>query len=46
MLHAASLAFDHPAENRRVHVDSPRTEEFLALADVIGSRGSFDGGVK
>jgi 23S rRNA pseudouridine1911/1915/1917 synthase len=46
MLHAASLGFDHPVETRRIHVDSARTEEFLALADVIGSRGSFDGGVK
>jgi 23S rRNA pseudouridine1911/1915/1917 synthase len=40
MLHAASLAFDHPVEKRRVSIDSPRTAEFLALADVIGSGGS------
>jgi 23S rRNA pseudouridine1911/1915/1917 synthase len=39
MLHAASLAFDHPAEKRRLHLESGRTEEFLSLADVIGSRG-------
>jgi len=40
MLHAASLAFDHPAEMRRVSIESGRTAEFLALVDVIGSGGS------
>ena len=37
LLHAASLAFDHPAEGRRVPIESGRTAEFLALVDVIGS---------
>ena len=37
LLHAASLAFDHPAEMRRVSIESGRTAEFLALVDVIGS---------
>jgi 23S rRNA pseudouridine1911/1915/1917 synthase len=46
MLHAASLAFDHPVENRRVSIESPRTAEFLALVDVIVSGASSHGGVK
>ncbi len=46
MLHAASLAFDHPVEERRVSIESRRTQEFLALVDVIVSRGNSDGGVK
>jgi 23S rRNA pseudouridine1911/1915/1917 synthase len=37
MLHAAKLAFDHPISARPVSLESARTEEFLALADVIGS---------
>ncbi len=41
LLHAATLAFDHPWEKRRISFESGRTEEFLALADVIGSRGSL-----
>jgi len=41
MLHAASLAFDHPAEMRRISIQSGRTAEFLALVDVIVSGGSF-----
>ncbi|HEY7818449.1 MAG TPA: RluA family pseudouridine synthase, partial [Vicinamibacteria bacterium] len=45
MLHAKALAFDHPVEKRRISIESSRTEEFLALADVIVS-GRFDGGVK
>ena len=40
LLHAATLAFEHPAEPRRVSIESSRTTEFLALADVIGSGGS------
>jgi 23S rRNA pseudouridine1911/1915/1917 synthase len=40
LLHAATLAFDHPTEKRRVSIESPRTPEFLALVDVIVSRGS------
>jgi 23S rRNA pseudouridine1911/1915/1917 synthase len=46
MLHAASLAFDHPVENRRISIESPRTAEFLALVDVIVSGTSSHGGVK
>jgi 23S rRNA pseudouridine1911/1915/1917 synthase len=46
MLHAASLAFDHPVEKQRISIESSRTKEFLALADVIGSSPSSDGGVK
>ncbi len=38
MLHAARLDFDHPVDGRRVLLDSPRTPQFLALADVIVSR--------
>jgi len=40
MLHAASLAFDHPAEKRPVSIESRRTPEFLALVDVIVSGGN------
>ncbi len=39
LLHAATLGFDHPAERRRISFESRRTEEFLALAGVIGSGG-------
>jgi 23S rRNA pseudouridine1911/1915/1917 synthase len=39
MLHAASLAFDHPVEKRRVSIESRRTPEFLYLVDVIVSGG-------
>jgi 23S rRNA pseudouridine1911/1915/1917 synthase len=46
MLHAATLAFDHPAEKRRISIESSRTKEFLALAAVIGSSRSSRGGVK
>jgi hypothetical protein len=46
LLHAASLAFDHPVENRRISIESPRTGEFLALVDVIVSGASSHGGVK
>jgi 23S rRNA pseudouridine1911/1915/1917 synthase len=45
MLHAATLAFDHPAEKRRVSFESLETREFLALVDVIGSSGNPHGGV-
>jgi 23S rRNA pseudouridine1911/1915/1917 synthase len=45
MLHAASLAFDHPAENRRVSIESSETPSFLSLVDVIVS-GSSPGSVK
>jgi 23S rRNA pseudouridine1911/1915/1917 synthase len=38
MLHAASLAFDHPVSRRRVSFESARTPEFLELVDVIVSR--------
>jgi 23S rRNA pseudouridine1911/1915/1917 synthase len=41
LLHAATLAFDHPAEGRRISIESPRTAEFLALVDVIASGGSL-----
>jgi 23S rRNA pseudouridine1911/1915/1917 synthase len=41
LLHAASLAFDHPPEGRRIAIESARTAEFLALVDVIVSGGSF-----
>jgi hypothetical protein len=37
LLHAASLAFDHPAEDRRVSIDSPGTPLFLALVEEIGA---------
>jgi len=37
MLHAATLAFDHPAEKGRVSFESGRTPSFLALVDVIVS---------
>ncbi len=37
LLHAASLAFDHPAEKRRVSFESGGTPSFLALVDVIVS---------
>jgi 23S rRNA pseudouridine1911/1915/1917 synthase len=37
MLHAAKLAFNHPISARQVRLESPRTEEFLSLADMIGS---------
>lgn len=40
LLHAATLAFDHPAENRQVSIESGRTPEVLALVDVIVSRAS------
>jgi len=36
MLHAATLAFDHPAEKGRVSIESSRTPEFLALVGVMG----------
>jgi 23S rRNA pseudouridine1911/1915/1917 synthase len=36
LLHAARLAFDHPAENRRLSIDSPGTSSFLALAEETG----------
>src|SRR5262245_27032070 len=39
LLHAATLAFDHPVEERLVSLESSRTKEFLALTDVIGSGG-------
>lgn len=39
LLHAATLAFDHPAEKGRISIESSRTAEFLALVDVIVSRG-------
>ncbi len=47
MLHAATLAFDHPAR-RAAHLDRVGADarNFVALADVIGSDRSFDGGVK
>jgi 23S rRNA pseudouridine1911/1915/1917 synthase len=37
LLHAATLAFDHPAEKGRVSFESGRTPSFLALVDVIVS---------
>ncbi len=45
LLHAASLAFDHPAEKRRISIESPRTSEFLALVDAIVS-GERGGGLR
>jgi 23S rRNA pseudouridine1911/1915/1917 synthase len=41
LLHAASLAFEHPVEGRRVEFASARTAEFLALVDAMVSSGSW-----
>jgi 23S rRNA pseudouridine1911/1915/1917 synthase len=43
LLHAATLAFDHPAEDRRVSLDSPGTPSFLALTEEIGESVSRKG---
>jgi 23S rRNA pseudouridine1911/1915/1917 synthase len=37
LLHAATLAFEHPTDKRLVSIESARTPEFLALVDMIGS---------
>lgn len=40
LLHAATLAFDHPVDGRRLDFASARTAEFLALVDAVVSSGS------
>src|SRR5690606_854269 len=39
LLHASSLSFEHPVENRSVIIHAPLQEEFLRMREVLGFGG-------